>query len=170
MPTGVYIRSEHQKSAMAARINTPAAKANATAARKLARPRQTGYVLQGRRTEKLGTLHRKRAERALGKLLPVKAQVHHPDGDKTNPHARLVICQDAAYHHLLHFRMRIHAAGGNPNTDRICSRCKLVKDMAHFKRCHLRKADGLSNFCKQCTREKDRIYRANVQRKCAELA
>lgn len=68
------------------------------------------------------TLHRLRAERALGKRLPPGAEVHHAD-DSKDPNAPLVICQDAAYHKLLHIRARLVRAGGNPNTDRMCSRC-----------------------------------------------
>ena len=51
-------------------------------------------------------VHAVRAERALGKPLPKGAVVHHVDGDKWNPNARLVICQDQAYHALLHKRTR----------------------------------------------------------------
>lgn len=51
------------------------------------------------------TLHRRRAEMALGKQLPAGAEVHHADGTKADD-APLVICQDRAYHMLLHKRMR----------------------------------------------------------------
>jgi hypothetical protein len=76
-------------------------------------------------------IHRLRAERALGKPLPSGAEVHHVDGtrDEDGP---LVICQDKAYHKLLHARMRIKAAGGNPNTDRICADCQVVKPIDQF--------------------------------------
>lgn len=50
-------------------------------------------------------IHRLRAEAALGKPLPHGAQVHHADGS-LDANAPLVICQDAAYHKLLHQRMR----------------------------------------------------------------
>ena len=70
-------------------------------------------------------LHQARAEAALGRPLPPKAVVHHADGSK-NDNAPLVICQDQRYHGLLHSRMRVKAAGGNPNTDFICSDCRCV--------------------------------------------
>ncbi len=48
--------------------------------------------------------YRERAEQALGHPLPPSAVVHHHtyDGDRS----QLVICQDRAYHALLHQRMR----------------------------------------------------------------
>lgn len=52
------------------------------------------------------TLHRRRAELALGKPLPRGAEVHHADGSKGDNAPLLVICQDRAYHMLLHKRMR----------------------------------------------------------------
>lgn len=80
---------------------------------------------------KLHLAHRLRAEEALGKPLPRGAVVHHADGSKSE-HAPLVICQDEAYHRLLHHRMRIVAAGGDPNTERICNGCKQLKPLEAF--------------------------------------
>lgn len=85
--------------------------------------------------------HVARAERALGKPLPLRAVVHHADGSKSDD-APLVICQDQAYHMLLHARTRVKAAGGNPNTDRICSMCRLVKSVAAFS--------GEFRICRHC--------------------
>lgn len=140
----------------AAHLNTAEIKARAAAGRKAARPRRDGYAAVGKHGEPLKHVHRLRAERALGKPLPAGAQVHHADGSKS-PDAPLVICQDRAYHALLHHRMRILRAGGDPNTQKICSRCKAMKLRADFNvnRSHL--ADGLDYFCRACVSEKNQI-------------
>ena len=48
--------------------------------------------------------YRKRAERALGKPLPAGTVIHHHNYKGND--SQLVICQDRAYHRLLHARMR----------------------------------------------------------------
>jgi len=93
--------------------------------------------------------HRVRAETALGHSLPAGAEVHHPDEDSNNPTARLVICPDRAYHGLLHARMRIKKAGGNPNTQAICARCQQLRFLTEFNRNRSR-SDGRDSICKPC--------------------
>ena len=84
------------------------------------------------------------AERALGKPLPPKAQIHHADENpRNNTPSNLVICQDRTYHKLLHFRARIVRAGGNPDTEKICSTCKTLKPLADFNRA-VRSIAGIS--------------------------
>jgi hypothetical protein len=64
------------------------------------------------------------AERVLGKPLPAGAEVHHVDEDRANnANGNLVICQDKAYHKLLHIRTAALDACGNANWRR-CHVCK----------------------------------------------
>jgi hypothetical protein len=64
-------------------------------------------------------------EKALGKPLPPKAVMHHANG--TKDHGPLVICQDHAYHMLLHQRMRAIKACGHANWLK-CPYCKEYDD------------------------------------------
>ena len=93
-------------------------------------------------------LHRMRAEHALGRQLPPKAVVHHADGSMADD-APLVICQNQAYHMLLHARMRVRAAGGNPNTDQICTRCKTLLPKTAFGSCRSGRG-GRDHRCRPC--------------------
>lgn len=64
------------------------------------------------------------AERVMGHPLPEEACVHHWNrvrSDNRNPN--LVVCQDQAYHSLLHQRMRALAACGHANWLK-CKFCK----------------------------------------------
>jgi hypothetical protein len=101
-------------------------------------------------------IHRARAERALGKPLPPGAVVHHADGSMSDD-APLVICQDTAYHGLLHRRMRVRAAGGNPNTDAICGRCHQVKPLAAFGKSQ--RLGFPKGYCRECRRDYQREHR-----------
>ncbi len=52
-------------------------------------------------------LSRYNAEQAMGKKLAGKHPVHHANGDcSDDTNSNLVVCEDAAYHALLHKRMR----------------------------------------------------------------
>lgn len=76
------------------------------------------------------------AERALGKPLPKGAQVHHvneiPD---YNTNTNLVICQDQAYHDLLHIRTAAFRATGDPHKRR-CPYCGQYDDVANLRVMH----------------------------------
>lgn len=112
-----------------------------------------------RRLGKHAMAHRVRAERALGHPLPPKAEVHHADGSKLVD-APLVICQDRWYHKLLHVRMRVKAAGGNPNTDAVCSVCRCAKSKTQFSPSRSRKLTGVHHECRTCKNAQSRMRRA----------
>jgi len=64
-------------------------------------------------------------EKVLQKPLPKFAVIHHADGNKANNKKNnLVICENSAYHQLLHKRNRAFIATGNPNSFK-CSICKI---------------------------------------------
>jgi hypothetical protein len=83
--------------------------------------------------------HRVVVEQVLGRPLPYDAEVHHIDNNGLNNcHDNLVVCQDCAYHQLLHRRTRALKACGNPNW-RKCSYCKQYDDpanMSSFTTCY----------------------------------
>ncbi len=122
------------------------------------RPIQQGYRSIGN-----ARLHRIRAERALGKPLPPRAEVHHADGSKRDD-APLVICQDHAYHLLLHVRMRVVRAGGNPNTDAACSTCHLAKHRDEF-RLKDSATFGVRSDCRACENERNASRYINGSKK-----
>jgi hypothetical protein len=101
------------------------------------------------------------AETALGKPLPKGSPVHHVDGDHShNQNNNLVICQDQSYHMLLHTRTRALLRGGNPNTDKVCSRCDKAKPTGDFPRKESN-WDGLYAYCRQCVSEIGKVYWKN---------
>ena len=116
------------------------------------KPRQLRETLVGYRSAGRGKmLHVVIAETALGKPLPKRAEVHHVDGVKfNNAHSNLVICQDHAYHMLLHVRARVVRAGGNPNTQRICFRCRKLWPWKNTK----------GRLCPACSQVKWAAYSA----------
>jgi hypothetical protein len=90
--------------------------------------------------------------------------VHHFDENKRNNEpSNLVICQDRGYHLLLHIRQRTMKSGGDPNTERVCSRCSKVLPMAAFRAYRHVKADGRSSRCVDCLNECQAQWRAARQ-------
>ena len=105
-------------------------------------------------------LHRIRAERALGHKLPKGSIVHHVDGSKGDD-SPLVICQDVAYHKMLHYRMKVKEAGGNPNADKLCSRCHRPRPYSEFAKSH-HQVLGLHVYCRPCASDYVKQKRSEV--------
>jgi hypothetical protein len=96
-------------------------------------------------------IYRKKAEKALGRPLPPRVPVHHLDLDSTNDeNNNLVICNDTNYHMLLHVRARIINAGGDPEKDKICTKCETLKPKTAFY-LNNRSFDGRTGYCGDCT-------------------
>lgn len=73
------------------------------------------------------------AEKAIGKPLPPRAEVHHVDLDRANnAPTNLVVCPDHAYHALLHIRQAAMDATGDPNQRqcKVCHRYSPTSEMA----------------------------------------
>lgn len=71
---------------------------------------------------------------ALGHAVPKGAIAHHIDGDKTNNDpSNLVLCQNRAYHNMLHRRERALNAYGDANAI-ICRLCRCY----HLPKQHVR--------------------------------
>jgi hypothetical protein len=107
--------------------------------------------------------HLLKAEAALGHALPPKAQVHHVDGTKSIS-SPLVICENQAYHYFLHVRTRILRAGGDPNTQRFCRKCKQLKPKETFHRAKKGSYEEYQTICLSCFAE----YRRLRAQRCPE--
>ncbi len=90
------------------------------------------------------------AEKAIGRYLEAAHPVHHVNEIKSdNSNSNLVICEDNAYHMLLHQRQRVLDRGGNPDTDKRCFKCDAVKSKSEFVRSS-NSRDGLHGYCRPC--------------------
>lgn len=89
------------------------------------------------------------AERALGKSLPLGVEVHHADGNGfNNNNDNLVVCENHAYHLLLHRRERALRACGHANYLR-CRHCREWDDPVNLK-VFERSKEGVDAYHKSC--------------------
>ena len=89
------------------------------------------------------------AEKALGKPLPPGAVVHHCG--TVDDQTQLVICQDQAYHMLLHRRLRALKACGHANW----RKCKICKQYDKPENLVVR-TDNRNVYHKKCKSQYDR--------------
>lgn len=90
------------------------------------------------------------AERAIGHYLDRRYPVHHVNGNRhDNRPENLVICESHEYHFLLHVRSKVLAVGGDPNTEKVCTTCGMIKAKFEFPKCRSR-GDGLHVSCRSC--------------------
>jgi hypothetical protein len=90
------------------------------------------------------------AEKALKKFLKLPHVVHHHTPEQ------LVICEDQAYHMLLHQRQRAYEACGHANWQR-CYFCKTYDDPMNMV------AKGAHAIHRKCRDEYNRTYQQKIK-------
>lgn len=100
--------------------------------------------------------HRLTCDVALGHRLPAHATIHHVNGDRSdNRPGNLVVCQDRAYHKLLHQRMDALRNCGHAEWRR-CVKCGRYDAPANLSVL----GKGIAPYHKACLAEYQRHRRA----------
>jgi hypothetical protein len=106
-------------------------------------------------------------ESHLGRFLIPPEEIHHKNEIKhDNWIENLHLCKDKAEHRRMHRRMRIERLGGNPDTQKICYRCRQLKDLNEYSPSSSRGKPVLGSMCKPCAAnfQKERRKEANANR------
>ncbi len=94
------------------------------------------------------------AEKALGKLLPDKVEIHHINEIRyENFNKNLVLCENLAYHKFLHVRLRALKACGHALWKK-CIHCKVWDDPKNMSINAQKTAYHLSCVRKDCKRRR----------------
>ncbi len=103
------------------------------------------------------------AEKALGHKLPTGAVVHHWDENPSNNSSEnLLICQDNAYHRLIHARMSRIKDTGSLDLKRCCA-CKQIKPLTEFNHHKSKSSWSRKNYeCRVCSSAKNKSWRDNL--------
>jgi hypothetical protein len=107
------------------------------------RANNTGYIRE----------HILVAEKAVGKSLPIHSVIHHV-GDKLDNN-NIVVCENQAYHDLIHQRERAYKACKHP-TWRKCNYCKQWDDPNNL---HIHSTSAANH--KACKAQYDKLNRSN---------
>lgn len=119
-------------------------------------PRSTveGYVFE----------HIAVAEAVIQRRLPRSVSIHHVNENKAdNEPKNLVVLENHTEHMLLHRRLRVLRAGGNPWTQWLCSTCRTPKNFDRFYQGYQAQCGSV---CRECSRSARAAAGAGVCPRC----
>lgn len=110
--------------------------------------------------EKHGYIYESRmiAEKTIGKILPLSAIFHHIDCAKGQINSNgIIVCQNRAYHRLLHKRINAYKASGHANWLK-CPYCRKHDDPQNMRMKNLASGYlvGIHNECQNAYRKQKR--------------